>query len=483
MKNFIRYAFAILLLLIIGFFVANYYVSNKIKNLLAEENSLTYNDLEVNTFSGNLNFKDVLFEASNKKIKIKEIDLEVDILHYLFNKEVKIKNIDADGLDLNFMVSSDSTTKKTPKLEVISIDKINLKNSSISIKDNSKSIFTTSNLNLQAENISWPLDENFEWLKNNSLSISAESLTYNLNELHNLKADEFSLEDASIFFKNFKIEPKYSKANYINKISTQKDLMDLRTKSLKISDFGLQKKDSLLHISSHKIRIESSNFNVYRDKTIAEDKSIKPLYSKALRDLGFQISIDTVTISEMTITYEELLDKSQKAGKIQFNSTRGHIVNLHNVKDRKEPSIKANLKAKFTNQSEIYFSLNFEPDYDHFYASTLLKKVEAKSINSFLAQAMRLELEGEIDEIKTSFSGNNSEMKGDFKIAYKKLKLNVLKKDGSKNNFASLFSNVFVKNKNVDKSFSLEEVKRNTTKSFWNYIWTFHLEGMKKSLL
>jgi hypothetical protein len=74
-------------------------------------------------------------------------------------------------------------------------------------------------------------------------------------------------------------------------------------------------------------------------------------------------------------------------------------------------------------------------------------------------------------------------MNGDFQIAYKKLKLNILNKDGGKNNFASLLSNVFIRNKDVNTTYNLKEIERDNTKSFWNYVWTFHLEGLKKSLL
>jgi hypothetical protein len=127
--------------------------------------------------------------------------------------------------------------------------------------------------------------------------------------------------------------------------------------------------------------------------------------------------------------------------------------------------------------------LSFVPDHEDFFLSTLLKRVEDKSVNGFFAPAMRMELDGTINQIQTSFSGNNTQMNGDFQIAYKKLKLNILNKDGGKNNFASLLSNVFIKNKDVNTTYKLKEIERDNTKSFWNYVWTFHLEGLKKSLL
>jgi len=304
-----------------------------------------------------------------------------------------------------------------------------------------------------------------------------------MNTLHDLTSEVFTYSDQSLSFTNFSIEPNFTKSEYVKHVETEKDLMNMKSKLLKISGFGLQKKDSLLHVVSNKIQIDSTNFNIYRDKTIADDTSYKALYSKALRELNFQLSVDSLMISEMELTYQELLDVDRKAGEIKFNAVQAQVLNIHNSINAEQPDIKVEAKAKFTEGSEIVFNFNFVPDHDQFYVSTYLKQIEDKSINGFFAPAMRMEMEGTINEIKTSSTGNNTEMNGDFSIAYEKLKLNILKKDGSKNNFASLLSNAIVRNKDVDNQYELEKVKRDQTKSFWNYVWTFHLQGLKKSLL
>ncbi|MGX1024486.1 hypothetical protein [Psychroflexus sp. MBR-150] len=485
MKKFIRYLFFIILFLVLSFFTANYFVSKKIKGLLNDNSTFSYSAFQVNSFSGNLNLEDVEFIDIAKTIRIKEIDINVDIIHYLIHKEIKIEIIDAEGLDLVFDLSSNSKkeNKSNSELDIISIEKINLKNAKITLEDGDKTVFEASHIDLKVKDISMPLIDNYKWLENKSLQAEADSLFYDLDDLHVLKSERFTFKNHSIQLSNFKIEPKFSKSDYINHIKTERDLMDLETKFLKFSQFNFQKKDSIIYITSKKIQIDSSNFNIYRDKTIADDTTIKPLYSKALRELGMKLKIDSLSVLDLNLTYQELLNKNREPGTIKFNAIQGDVVNLHNFLKNENPDIKAKLKAKFTEQSDIYFNLSFVPDHERFYLSTLIKKVEDKSINSFFAPAMRMKLDGQIDEIRTSFNGNNSELNGDFKMAYKQLKLNILKKDDSKNNFASLISNIFVKHKDVEESFKLENVKRNKTKSFWNYVWIFHFEGLKKSLL
>lgn len=483
MKNYLRYIVAALLVLILGYFVTNFFVSKKVKSLLDEEDNLSYSDLSVNAFTGNLSLKQVKFYDDDKKIEIDKIELNIEIVQYLMKDEIIIEYIDAEKLDVKLMTSKDAKETEGDKPEIVRIENINIKDANVTIKNEDKVSFEVSHLNLKAEDINWPLDENYEWSKNKSIDISAKDISFSMDILHDLKSETFTFNNQSIVLENFLIEPKFSKAEYINHIETEKDLMDLKSKSLKIFDFELQKKDNLLHIISSKIKIDSTDFNIYRDKSIADDTSTKLLYSQALRELNFQISVDSLLISDMELTYQELLDHDRNVGEIKFNSIKAQVLNIHNSLKADNSKIKVEAQAKFSKGSEIAFSLNFTPDHEQFYVSTYLKQIEDKSINNFIAPAIRIEIDGVIDEIKTSFTGNNSEMNGDFNIAYENLKLNILKKDGTKNNFASLISNAIMRNKDVNDHYELKKVKRDKTKSFWNYVWTFHLDGLKKCLL
>lgn len=485
MKTYFRYAIVVIILTIIGFITTNYFVSKKIKSLLAEESALTYSNLSVNAFAGSMSLSDVSFDEDTKQIKIEDINLNVDIIHYLINKEVIVQSIDASGFDIKLVIvkGRKKEKKKESKIDIVSINSVNLKEARVRIDEEDQTILKVSRLDLSAEDISWPLDEEFKWLENESIKVKAQSISYNLDKLHDLQSEQFIFEENSLTLKGFYLKPKFTKTNYVDQIQKQTDLMDLSAKTLKVSGFGLKKKDSLFNILVQKIEIDSTRFNIYRDKTIKPDNSIKPLYSEALRNLKFQLAIDSFIITEMNLTYEELLDKEREPGQLKFNAIRGQITNIHNGLKVENPDIEAKLRAKFSKDSEIYFNLSFVPDHETFYLSTLLQEVQDKSVNNFFAPAMRMELDGKINKIETSFSGNDTHMNGDFKIAYKKLKLNVLKKDGGKNNFASLLSNVFIRNRDVDDSYKLKEVERDQTKSFWNYVWTFHLEGLKKALL
>lgn len=484
MKKFLLYATLLIIILIIGFFAIDYYVAKKVKNSLDKQSSISYKELNINTFFGSLSLEDFHFDDDFQNVKVKKCDVSIDIFDYLMQDEIKIESITAENLDLNLNQSKDDKNESSFDIDTLNIDKIHLKNAKLSLRNKSEKLLDITKLNIQADNISWPLADDYLWLKNSNLKVDAVEFRYELDELHFLKTDNFTFDKKTLSCTNFTIQPKYSKSDYIDYIKTEKDRIQLKTSSLAINNLYLSKeKNKKLRLHIPQMQINDSDLNIYRDKTIADDHSIKPLYSQALRELGFQVQVDTFSLSSLDLTYQEFINKNKKACEIKFNSIKGQVTNLHNSINANQPEIKAGFQGKFTPNSMIDFRLNFVPDHERFYISTFLKNIEDQAVNGFFEPAMNLKMDGRIDEIKTSISANNSTMSGDFKLTYDKLKIDVLQQDGSKNGFLSTVGNIFVKNNDVKETIKINDLKRDKTKSLWNYIWSFHLEGLKKVML
>ncbi|SDG63821.1 AsmA family protein [Psychroflexus sediminis] len=483
MKTFFRYTFILMLCLLLGIIISNFFVSKKIKILISEETALSYSSLSVNIFTGNLTLKQVRFNEAGQEIRIEKIRLNAEIIPYITEGKISIESIETKGLNLKIYADSSLENRTFKKSILLNIGRLHLEDSKITVENDGQTKFEIAQLNLKAENIKWPLDKTYEWLSNESLEIEAKNLKYSIDTLHDFKTESLDFSNKSLRLSEVSVEPKFTKSEYIHHIQTEKDWMNLKSKFLKISGIELLEKEDLLYVFSDKIQVDTTDFHIYRDKTIADDTSYKPLYSQALRDLDFQLKVDSLLFSELDLTYQELVDQRKKPGEIKFNSIHGHISNIHNSLNAKQPDIKVAAKAKFSQNSEILFHLNFVPDHEQFYVSTYLAQIEDNSINSFFGPNMQMELDGKIKEIRTAIYGNNTEMNGEFSMAYDKLKLDILNKNGSKNSFASLLSNALIKNKNVDKTHTLSDIERNNTKSFWNYVMIFHSQGLKNSLL
>jgi hypothetical protein len=155
---------------------------------------------------------------------------------------------------------------------------------------------------------------NFDWLMDDSFTIKAKDLYYDLVDLHDLTIDDLSFKNRKVDFKNFKIKPKYTQQSYIRHIKVEKDLMDLYAKLISLEGLELVQNKDKLQLSLDRILIDSTNFNIYRDRTISDDISYKPLYSESLRDLEFDLLVDSILASKLAINYQELFQTDRPPG-------------------------------------------------------------------------------------------------------------------------------------------------------------------------
>ena len=486
MKKALSYIVILSAIIIVGFLIADFIISNKVKERLSKEPSISYTSFNVNVLTGSLELEEFKFYDSIKDIQADYIYLNVDVLHYTLEKEIKIENLDVKGLNLkydNSLAKENNNKNTSDAVSLVEIEAIKISQSTIEYKTAKGKKLRINEIDLATKNVQWPLDQNFDWLKNNSFNIKAKDLSYDLDNLHDLKIDDLSFENRKVDFKNFKIKPKYTQQSYIEHIEVEKDLMTLDAKTISLEGLELGKNEDKLQLSLSRILVDSTYLSIYRDKNIANDLSYKPLYSESLRGLGFDLKVDSVLISKASINYQELLHKDRPPGEISFESVDAQIINLHNDINKENSEIKVIASGKLSKQSQILFNMSLKLSQERFEVSTLIKDVKDSSVNTFFAPAMRMKFDGKINRIETTFTGTNSEANGQFRMVYKDLKLKILNKNGGENHFASLLSNVFVNNKDVDKTFKIDKMKRDKTKSFWNYLWSFHLEGLKRSLL
>ena len=90
--------------------------------------------------------------------------------------------------------------------------------------------------------------------------------------------------------------------------------------------FGFKNSDLFVNIS--KLDIANLNADIYRNKGLPDDTSIKPLYSKMLRELPFYLYIKQTEIRNSNIVYNEEFDFNQGVGKVEFSNFNAEILNI-----------------------------------------------------------------------------------------------------------------------------------------------------------
>jgi hypothetical protein len=110
----------------------------------------------------------------------------------------------------------------------------------------------------------------------------------------------------------------------------------------------------------------------------------------------------------------------------------------------------------------------------------------AAKMTPFIKPYVHFTAEGDIQEVRFNFNGNDINATGDFGIKYKGLKVTVYnEKNNKERKLISAVGNVLVKTKTNDefKKTRIDTVTRNQQRSFYNFFWHCVQQGLKQTLL
>ena len=416
----------------------------------------------------------------NNKISIKNISLINPKLHYSKNEAAKIKQ-------------DNSSQKKAPDnfQKEIKVDKISITNGSIKVLQNKQDSILG-----KMDHINFSINEfstNAKKLKEKipfdykNFKLKSQHLFLNMSNYENLKIEDLVVENNELSVKNLYIVPKFSKEVLSTKIAVERDHIQLYIPQIELNQFDLGFTTKKFFISTNTGQIIKPNLKVYRDKRVADDLTIKKLYSKALRDLSFELLITELKIEQGFISYAERMENTEKAGELFFNDVNATVNNLTNTpKNNEKTVISAN--SNFMGKAPMVLDISFDVTnkQDAFLASGQFKNFNAKTANAFFESNLNAKATGEFEQIYFTFSGNNLNATGDLKLKYEDFEFKILNKQNEVNKFLTAIGNLFVKdNSKTDKDgfrHGKIKVERNKDKSFFNYLWINVQDGLISSL-
>lgn len=485
--------------LVLIYKIADYFGTQKVESLvkssLKKSDSIAYKDFSVNFLLGNVTIDKPEFYRDSLTINADKIEL-LDFSYYDYFKnniisidEIKLFKANASGkvTEKDTAKSNKEKSNKNPKK--IQIKNINLDDFTIDI--NQKNGFplslekgNLSMINLQLDSLTGkPKDFTFESITS---KLSNFRMQYSGTQTFSVKT--LSFENQNLEIDSLQILPEQTRRAYIYDRPFQQDLLTLTVDKIKLPNIKI-KNDSIFSFASNFMLIDKANLNVYAD-VVNQEKSdkIKPLYSKMLRELPFDLHIDSVDIKSSRIQYEELTSNKRKPGVVFFDNISASIKNLSNRSSKANPLLtKIAINSSFMKTSPLRIDWNFDVanTYDTFYLTGKLTNVPNESINSFMEPAIHVKVDGEINKLLFSIIGNHHKSNGDFALNFDNFKINILNDENREKKVLSWLANLFVKDdsKNGLVEVEVEEVERSKNKSFWNFVWKNVEAALKKALL
>jgi hypothetical protein len=236
-------------------------------------------------------------------------------------------------------------------------------------------------------------------------------------------------------FKNLRMQPRHSKANFMQKVKYRTERMDVTIGivDMKGADLKLLFNEQKLHASD--IKISNAQLNLFRDNRKPLNENRRPqLLHKSLKETPLELDLQKVSLSNIHLQYEEIAENGKDPGKVTVEKLQG---TLHNVSNRKD-KIKKGLVMKWDIQGYLMGKAKIDAvfkfpmnDPAHNYSLTgTMAAIQATELNQVLEPVAFIKLEeGDIQKAEFAVFANDDYAYGDMRLYYKGLKVRVLERE------------------------------------------------------
>lgn len=477
MKKNKKYLFAFLIIIGLYFIVINvaeFYVEKKIN----KEYDVTYNDFNL-SITANLQIKDLNYTSEEINIKAEKLQVNVGLWETLSSDQTVLDQVDLYNAELTYQVKEKKDTEDSDsESSQIDLKTLHIEGLDAIVIKQEDTLAQLTNLSVT---LSEPLDADLD--DSHLDHFKLEELHYRLDQIQDLSVYDFEFSGTDFTIDSLHVDSDYTKENYTSQLSKEKDLITHRSYGVHLNNFSFGlKSQKLQKIRLDNVKIDSSNTLIYRDKTIADDKSIKSTYGQSLQELNFDLAIDEIVLQNSQLTYSERLSQ-KKVSEVVFNDLSVTIQNFHNAQSRSDERMKVIGSFALNPQSELDVAIAYNQfaAVETFQLDLSASAIDAKSLNKIMKPSMNLGMEGKFEKIEAQILAQKN-AHGDFKLTAKDLELIMYSDSGRERKIMSFVANKLL-NKDISKKIEIEEVERNPTKSMWNFIWTYIKTGLTKILL
>ncbi|WP_445731402.1 hypothetical protein [Mariniflexile sp.] len=478
------------------------------ENLLSEKipahYTVTYSDLDVNILSGNIVFNHPYVTIKNKESLQNHINLKLETLQLngigywdlLFNETLSIQNILLKNPRLHYRPYKKNTSKKTETktnnkgIKTIHIKDFNITNGSIAVMEQSSDSIKLSvssyNLTISGSTVTLQSSQQNP-ITYDGYKFNAQNVILNNSEYETFKMDSIHSNEEAWSLDHVQIIPKYDKKELSKHLSKERDHIKLNIPKVVLEKPDFNFDENRFGMKATTVKILDPILEIYRDKLVPDDLSVKPLYSKSLRNLKFDLEINKVEIKNGYISYAELVETDKEAGVLFFNKVDASLNHITNKKNAKKTDITVHSNLMGKAPLELNWGFDVNNTWDAFEVSGAIQDLPADMMNPFFKPNLNALAEGTLQQMYFSFYGNTTESKGEMKMKYEDFKFKILRQNSFKiNKVLTAIGNIFIADGSKTDAdgyrFGSIKAERNVTKSFFNYLWINVKSGVVSTL-
>lgn len=493
----------------------NVWVKTQLPKLLNKQSdtyAIAYKAIDIAVLSGNVDITDAtivpratLRDTATKAgiyAKVKKIQIRnFKILSVIFSDRISARSLSLTSPEITLYQKDDKTKPREnlkdaviqPFEKIISVSDFFIYNGDFRIMaaQKGKPILSVTNIKLSIDGIKVTQAQlkskiPFDYEK---YQFSCDSVYYNAGKFYDIITRNIQSTNTDLRIANIRIAPKQSRRHFVKLLETESDQFNLSAQSIALENLDWGYKGNDLFVRTSLATINNCHADIYRNKLPADDLTKKHLYNKLLRDLDFELQVDTLKIKNSLVVYEEEKSFDKGSGKIvfdRFNLTATNICSGFNRKKADDLKIKIQCLFQGTSPLDVDWSLNILDKTDGFSIMGTVRNFNVEKIDSFLKPYMNASAQGILDRVHFKFKGNDLRDSGQFAIQYDNLKVKIYQKDDRSkvNKLLTGVGNLLVKNDSKGEVKSTDvALERIPEKSFYNFLWRSVAEGLKKTLI
>ena len=297
---------------------------------------------------------------------------------------------------------------------------------------------------------------------------------------------EANRKNRTIQFDSLAMVPHMTRDSFWKSNKYESDYFDLKLGRTTLSNV-LPQSLKFDKLRMDKMETKDMRFLAARDKTMPDDTiAYRPLLAHQFMQMPYDIAIDTVTLDNAQVNYQEIGDKFGLEGMLFLDSLSGNMYGMNTRPVKDSDSILLLLTGKFMGTAPM--TLQYRQPYldtmQPFLFDLGLGRWQMSAINPLLSPLNSLAFRrGLADTMWLHATGNKDRAYGWMGFEYNKMNMGILKKGAESNYFMSGLVNtavnvVLVNNNDGDETpFYVERAENKAVFNFWGKILSAGLRG------
>lgn len=385
--------------------------------------------------------------------------------------------------DFRIIEGSFGVLDKNTGAEPVSLKRLNASLSDIVMDLSGSENFDPKSLLKNDFEVSW---SDYEILLKDSL---------NKIRIGNIKVGRHQAEISDLHFM-----PRIGKFEYARRVGVQTDVANVFVENVTLLDPDYEKYLADKTLVARHLKLNGVVAEMFRDKRFPKQQNVfKPMPQKLMKEAGLALRLDTLTVEDGFIHYEEFPDKGMVPGNLDFSNLSMAIFPFYvgTIEGQEFPLEESFLIANATLNREAKLNMQGHLFYHEPYPMRInaqLGEFQVGILNTILkSNAFARARDGRILRADWSFEADDDEAVGKMTFLYEDLNLELLEertleRGKGRKSILTFVLNTFAVRSNNPRGYQRKPInasiyqERDKEKFIFNYWWKATLSGVKGSL-